>query len=150
LHPGLLINASNCTVRGLVINRFPGDGIFFSSPSGSTPTIRSKVILSAPNPAGTGPWKTTNGIGINFSTANLIGGTTPAARNVISGKRIARNFSSDRASGTTIQGNFIGTTASGTAALGNNSGVSPPRKTARTLSAAPLPCARNVYFSESE
>src|SRR5205809_1108758 len=49
---------------------------------------------------------------------NQIGGTTPAARNRISGNT-ASGIEIDDGSNNTIQGNFIGTNASGNAALGN-------------------------------
>ena len=122
LFSGLVINTSNCVVRGLVINRFPGDGIFFTSPSGTTNNNVVEGNFIGTNPSGTVALGNNNGIGINFSTANLIGGTTPAARNVISGNGSRGISISTGASATTIQGNFIGTTASGTGALGNNSG----------------------------
>lgn len=122
LFSGIVINTSNCVVRGLVINRFPGDGIFFTSPSGTTTNNVVEGNFIGTNPAGTVALGNNNGIGINFSTNNLIGGTTPAARNVISANGSRGISVSTGASATTIQGNFIGTTASGTGALGNNSG----------------------------
>jgi hypothetical protein len=51
---------------------------------------------------------------------NVIGGTTAAARNVISNHE---NGVVGDAAGTAIQGNFIGTTATGLAAAGNDIGV---------------------------
>ena len=66
-----------------------------------------------------------NNQGVSISgNNNLLGGTTVAARNVISGNRnrgvgIGGNFS-----GTMVQGNYIGVDVNGTAALGNgNEGV---------------------------
>src|SRR5262249_22118865 len=58
------------------------------------------------------------GVGVRCgSRANTIGGTTTAARNVISGNSIGVSVSGDQ---TMIQGNFIGTGATGTTALGNS------------------------------
>ena len=57
------------------------------------------------------------GITIFNSTGNSIGGTTPAARNVISGHSIGISLNSDPS--TIVQGNFIGTDPTGTVALGN-------------------------------
>jgi titin len=57
------------------------------------------------------------GVFIFSSTGNTVGGTTPAARNVISGHSIG--LSLNNAVSTSVQGNFIGTDASGTARLGN-------------------------------
>jgi hypothetical protein len=122
LHPGIPIRASNCTVRGLVINRFPGDGIFLSTSSG---TITGNLIegnFIGTDTSGTQARGNNNGVGINFSTNNVIGGTTAASRNVISGNGGRGISVTTGASGTLIQGNYIGTTAAGTAALSNNSG----------------------------
>ena len=48
---------------------------------------------------------------------NTIGGTTPAARNLISANRVAIFI--DRSIGNVVQGNFIGTDVTGTQPLGN-------------------------------
>ena len=53
------------------------------------------------------------GILINDSPANMIGGTTAGAGNVISGFGVAVNISSFNASGNAIEGNRIGTTQNG-------------------------------------
>src|SRR5664280_2724925 len=58
-----------------------------------------------------------------FSSNNVIGGTTPAARNVISGNDGGVNFgsgTSNAASNNRVEGNLIGTNAAGTAAVGNS------------------------------
>lgn len=58
-----------------------------------------------------------DGIEISLAGSNTIGGTSPAARNVISGNGEA---GVDLLSaGSTVQGNFIGTNAAGTADRGN-------------------------------
>jgi hypothetical protein len=54
------------------------------------------------------------------STGTLIGGTTAAARNIISGNGIAVNIG---ASNTTVQGNYIGTDVTGTASVRNTIGI---------------------------
>jgi hypothetical protein len=58
-----------------------------------------------------------SGIQVFQGNNNLIGGTIPAARNIISGN--GSNAISISADNTTVQGNYIGTDASGTADLGN-------------------------------
>lgn len=64
-----------------------------------------------------------NGAGIQFVTANgNIGGTTPAARNVISGN-LRQGINIERGSSALIQGNYIGVSASGAAAVPNRTGV---------------------------
>ncbi len=52
------------------------------------------------------------------SSGNTIGGTTAAARNVISGNKVGVYLTSD--SGNVVEGNFIGTDTTGTVAIGNN------------------------------
>ncbi len=52
----------------------------------------------------------------------LIGGHTPADRNVIAGNHGAAIYI-DSTGGTRVQGNYVGTNAAGTAALGGGSGV---------------------------
>jgi hypothetical protein len=120
LHPGIQIAASNCTVRGLIINRFPGDGVFLSTGGGQTSGNIIDGNFIGTDSTGTQALGNNNGIQITFSTNNTIGGTSPAARNVISANGIGI-FVATGGSNTLIQGNFIGTTASGNAALGNRS-----------------------------
>jgi hypothetical protein len=123
LPPGLHINASNCEVKGLVINRFPGDGISVAGSSGSPTsgtTIQGNFIGT--DPAGAIAQGNLDGVDIQFSTNNLIGGTTAAARNVISGNHGRGIAVITGASANVIQGNFIGTNANGNAAVGNTSG----------------------------
>ncbi len=61
------------------------------------------------------------GIDIPTGSYTTIGGTVPAARNVISGNGGSGiGFFGNGASGTTIEGNYIGTDAKGTAPIGNN------------------------------
>jgi titin len=118
---GLVVSAGNSTVRGLAINNFNGAGIKLDS-SGNN-TIAGNYIgtdttgtLSRPN---------LYGILVQGVPTNTIGGTTPAARNLISGNAgegIIIQLSG--ASGNKVQGNYIGTDVTGTADLGNNgSGV---------------------------
>jgi len=65
----------------------------------------------------------TNGAGTGSSN-NTIGGTTAAARNVISGNAsVAIKVFDDTVTGNLIQGNYIGTNAAGTAAIPNGDGV---------------------------
>jgi len=57
------------------------------------------------------------------SAGNTIGGTTPGARNVISGNDGGVTLADPGTTGNVIQGNYIGTDASGTVAVGNQTGV---------------------------
>src|SRR5260370_33081527 len=68
-----------------------------------------------------------NGVGVFISSgqfSNLIGGTTAAARNVISGNAFfGIQIIGPGTSGNTGQGNFIGTNPAGTAAVPNPGGT---------------------------
>ncbi|HEX8073006.1 MAG TPA: LamG-like jellyroll fold domain-containing protein [Pyrinomonadaceae bacterium] len=124
---GLTITAGNSTVRGLVINRFIGSfqdyAIVLQGNGGNV--IEGNFIGT--NPAGTVAASNgvTRGIAVFSSSNNLIGGTSPAARNVISGNNqsgisISGNSNGQVSANNQVQGNFIGTNAAGTAALGNS------------------------------
>ena len=111
---GLRVNGDRNTIRGLAINRFHGDdygdsfGIELSladnnAIEGNYLGTDVAGILDLGNAAGMYVWHSTN---------NRIGGTTPAARNVISGNddsgiRFALEGNH------LVQGNYIGTEHSG-------------------------------------
>ncbi len=61
-----------------------------------------------------------DGINVDGAADNTIGGTIPAARNIISGNTNAGVYLNGAdTTGNVVAGNFIGTNAAGTAALGN-------------------------------
>ena len=123
---GLRITGGNSVVRGLAINR-AGTAIAIVSGDGNTiegnylgTDVTGTVALTSQ----------TYGVDIFQSSDNTIGGTTPEARNVISGFGYAGIFTSGvggdpatEARGNLIQNNYIGTDATGTVALGNENGV---------------------------
>jgi len=110
---GLQISSAGCTIRGFVIGKFiSGAGILLSS-NGNT--VQGNYIGT--DSTGTVGRNNFYGILISNSSNNLIGGTTSAARNVISGNSF--DGVNIGGSGNQIQGNFIGTNASGTAAVPN-------------------------------
>jgi CSLREA domain-containing protein len=111
---GLTVSASGATVRGLVINRFTGNGI---SLSGGNATVAGNFI-------GTDVSGTVDlgNAGHGLATTGFsqsIGSSTPADANLISGNNgdgmLFSNSNSDL-----IVGNYIGTKADGTTALGNS------------------------------
>jgi uncharacterized repeat protein (TIGR01451 family) len=111
---GLSVSAGVSTIRGLVINRFGGAGINLNTDSGNL--IEGNYLGT--NVAGTAALGNSQGVSISGpSTNNTIGGTTAAARNVISGN--GNRGISLGASGNLVTGNYIGTNAAGTGALGN-------------------------------
>ena len=122
---GLNITAGNSVVRGLVINRFAGAGLSLATAGQNL--VEGNFIGT--NAAGTAAAPNGEGVRINAPTStgggNVIGGTTPAARNVISGNGGVGLNVQGSAGANQVQGNYIGTDAAGTSKLGNGShGVS--------------------------
>src|SRR5207249_2819841 len=117
---GLRLLAGNTTIRALALNGFAAQAILVQGPG--TNAIAGNFIgveLTGTAARGNG----LQGIWLNGSSGNVIGGTNAADRNVISGNGDAGIYLLN-AAGDAIQGNFIGTTAAGTAALANaNNGV---------------------------
>lgn len=117
---GLVLSdtADGSTVRGLVIDNGFSFGILIGA---NNVTVEGCFI--GVDPTGTKAQANGNGIGYGFGqdTANgLIGGTTPAARNVISGNGHGIFIFSGNQ---TIQGNLIGTDVSGLVGIANEVGV---------------------------
>lgn len=115
---GLQFAAANCTLQGVVVNRFAGSGITLTK-SGATRITGCFIGTNAAASAALG-----NGTGVNVSDSAgaVFGGSTPAERNVISG-----NITGVQLAGTSnqcaIAGNYIGTAADGLSPLLNTSGV---------------------------
>lgn len=116
---GLFIHTGGgVTIRGLVINRFGTDGILMhNTATGSV--IEGNFIGT--NTAGTaaGPGSADEGVDLDNSHGNTIGGTSPAARNLISGNGDNGIDLEQSAANNTIIGNLIGTDATGTGAVQN-------------------------------
>jgi len=64
-----------------------------------------------------------DGINITATAYPTIGGTTPAARNVIAGSNVAGILIDDGVLYATVSGNYIGTDQAGNVAIGNGSGI---------------------------
>jgi len=115
---GLTIKAGGSTVRGLSIGNFRNNaGILLSGCDNNL--IQGNYLGVAAN--GTTARQNFRGLILASSSNNVIGGTTVAARNVISGNA-ASGIDIDGNSNV-IQGNFIGTNAAGTAQLSQPGGV---------------------------
>ena len=113
---GLEIEADNSTVKGLVIRNWE-NGVLLDT-TATNNTVRGNFIgTDTPGP------QTSNNIGaVALGDANTIGGTTAAARNIISDNGFGVQIGSANG-GNKVQGNYIGTNAAGDTALGNNIGV---------------------------
>ncbi len=116
---GLVIAGGNTTVRGLVIDNFTGSGIQSGIEVGSDHDVVAGNFIGTDV---TGSTALGNSVGIWVASSNnTIGGTTPAARNVISGNISGVYVDYGGGTGNAVVGNYIGTTANGAAALGNTS-----------------------------
>jgi hypothetical protein len=108
LDPG----AAGSLIKGLVINRFAGEGLL----------LRAGCSIEG-NFLGTGPdGRVDRGMGVggieDFATNVRIGGSTPAASNLISGNGDG-GIAISAFGRAAIQGNYIGTQRDGTAPLAN-------------------------------
>ena len=143
---GLVVGAGSSTVRGLVINRFGGNGIVLQTSGGNV--IEGNYIgtdVAGDADLGNGQ----NGILVTTS-ANTIGGTTAGARNVLSGNGVdGVQISGAGATGNKVEGNFIGTNAAGAGAIGNTfQGVSILGASGNTIGGTAAG-ARNVLSGNS-
>lgn len=117
---GLTLSANDSTVRGLAINRFGRVGISLSG--GDNNVIAGNFIGTDAS----GLIDLGNGsVGIygefaSQSNGNLIGGTTLAARNIISGNGNAGILFEFQAINNIVQSNFVGLAADGSTVLANN------------------------------
>jgi hypothetical protein len=119
--PLIELNGTNVTsgfgldISGLIINRFGSHGIFIRQGNGHV-VSGNFIGTDAAGNADLG----NGGNGIQIEADNvLIGGTTLADRNVISGNA-GHGIEVNLASDTRIEGNYIGTNKDGNSAIGNS------------------------------
>lgn len=111
---GLHFTAADCTVEGLSIVGFSGSGIHFDTSTVGGDLVAGNFIGLTPAGAALA-----NAIGVNVAVPNVtIGGTTAAARNVISGNS-GDGILISGGSGDVVEGNFIGTNPAGNRAVAN-------------------------------
>ena len=108
---GLNVAANNVVIRGLVINNFEFCG---SANSSSAPGIRLSGTghrvagnFIGTNADGTASDRNARGVILSDADGSTIGGTSPAARNLISGN-VRSGVDVFEGSSNTIQGNLIG------------------------------------------
>jgi len=112
-------NADNSIINGFVINRFATYGIYLNG--ADNVTIAGNYIGT--NAAGTASQANGTGIcSLAASSGNIIGGSTSAERNVISGNTTTNiTILGDT---NVIKGNYVGTSASGLSGLTSPTGSS--------------------------
>jgi trimeric autotransporter adhesin len=121
LSTGLRLAAGRSTVRGLVISGFD-TGLELDG-GGSNKVLGNFI---GTDPTGTQASGNNTGISISESSGNQIGGTAPAARNVVSANDTTGisifGLTGAPANDNRILGNLIGTTSAGSGDLGNGFG----------------------------
>jgi hypothetical protein len=116
LADGLDISAGGTTVKGLAINGFTGSGI---SMFGSGSDVITADFLGTDPTGASAKANAVAGLLVSCGN-NTIGGTTAAARNLISGNTVfGIQIFGTSATGNLVEGNYIGTDATGTVALAN-------------------------------
>ncbi len=122
---GIIVSAGANTIGGTaggsgnLISGNNGNGILFSNAAPGSLVEGNRIGTNA---AGTAAVANGGGIGLNFASGEIIGGTTAAARNIISGNTVV-GIDLNASSNVVIEGNWIGTNAAGTAALGSTYGI---------------------------
>ena len=107
---------------GNVVSGNYSDGIRISVVQNSTNVVEGNYIGTDKD--GTGGLGNLNGVTIDTTTGQVIGGLTSNAANLISANNAdGVMISGFGSTGNTLEGNLIGTTADGTKALGNKVGV---------------------------
>jgi CSLREA domain-containing protein/uncharacterized repeat protein (TIGR01451 family) len=122
---GISISTPNNTIGGTVpsarniISGNRSNGIVISGSSATGNRVQGNFIGT--DVAGAGAVANAlNGVEITDAPGNTIGGTTPEARNIISGNATAGiQIGGAQATGNMVQGNFIGTSRDGVNRLGN-------------------------------
>lgn len=117
---GLRLVGSNCVVRSVIVNGFPGSGIVITGTNATRNSVRGCYL--GLNSTGTAavtnryhPLEIADG-----ANGNTVGGTNTADRNVLSGSAYeGLRIHGAGTRGNVVLGNFIGLNASGGAALPN-------------------------------
>ena len=114
---GLTVKGGGSTIKSLVINRFPDDGVEFNGAGGNT-IVNCYLGTDVNGTAALG--NTFDGVFIVDSVNNTVGGTAASERNLLSGNgQSGVNVAGATATGNKVVGNYIGVNATGAAALGN-------------------------------
>jgi hypothetical protein len=149
---GLEIAASNSVIKGLAINRFPGSGVFVSGFVSGVTGVRVEGNFIGTDPSGTQSLGNgSDGVEILRSSGNTVGGTSPAARNLISDNSstgVEIDGNSTPLGDNKVQGNLIGTSRDGISALGNGSvGVRITTSSGNSIGGTTAESANTIAFN---
>ena len=135
----LLISAGNTTIRSLIINRFQNGGILLSANGGNH---IEGCYIGTDATGSTGTNNNGNGISIDSSSNNVIGGTTANTRNVIGRVDTGVSIFGFNGDGNQILGNYIGLDATGKVAVPVFQGIF--LGSSNNVVGGTTPAARNV------
>ena len=136
---------------GNLISGNTGPGVTINTAGTTRNTVAGNLIGT--NAAGSAAlFNGNSGVVLNAGTTNnTVGGTTAAARNVISGNNQSGvSVSGAGTSGNTVVGNFIGTNAAGTAAVANGHGISVSGAATNNTIGGAVASARNVIAGNTQ
>ena len=119
--------SAGSTIRGFIINRFTGDGIEVNSSSNS---ILEGNWIGLNNTGTSASSNALTGINAINSTGLMIGGTSSASRNVVSGNTL-QGIYFDNVDTSFVYGNYVGTNAAGTGDI--NGGIANTAQTGLVL-----------------
>jgi hypothetical protein len=152
-------NAHGSEIRGLVIGGFDranqfGENGFAIVIETNNNKIQGNFLGVAPD--GVTPFPNLRGVQIMNSSNNLVGGTTPEERNVISGNLAigATVFGNEVRPGPNsldniIRGNYFGTDITGTIGVGNQTNIQISEGAKNTLIGGTLESHRNIISGAS-
>ena len=113
---GLLINGGDSVVTGFCLNRAGGPAVYLAN--GNDNTVTANYLGT--DPTGTIARPNGSGVTVQSSSGNVIGGITPADRNLISGNGSGLLLYQGP---NMVLGNYIGTDPTGTLAVPNGDGM---------------------------
>jgi len=150
---GLRIDAPRCVVKSLVLNSPAGDawrhGILISGP-GATENVVTGCYIGVDH-TGSAPLPCAFGVQLEAgATNNVIGGTAPEARNIISGNGWQVSISGTGTSGNRILGNYLCSDAAGVKAVSNCKGILITKGASRNSIGADAPGAGNLIAAGGE
>jgi hypothetical protein len=140
---------ANNTVSGNVIDNESLVGVEIFGIAAHNNVVEGNLIARNPNST----LSLGNGIGVEIAGGafdNVIGGTSVAARNVMSGNLDGVIVSDTATTGNVVEGNYVGTNAAGTAALGNTEGIELLAGASGNTVGGTTPGAGNVISGNSD
>ena len=154
-HLGVYVRSANNTIGGITPadrNVVSGNGIVGPGGSGlfiELPTSTGNKVIGnyfGTDATGTVAIPNYNAGVILTANSNIIGGTTPAEGNLLSGGGYGVSIVNS-ASGNQVMGNFIGTKADGVSPLNNYAGINLANQASNNTIGGTLPGAGNVIAS---